>query len=98
MAIVKKYSASVPVQLEPAWRARLQAVADHPAVEVSLAAIVRHCIEAALPQLELEVGILNVEELDDEQLAALGVVRVEEKGPEPDNRAVGCFGGPPKQG
>jgi hypothetical protein len=97
MAVVKKYSATLPVQLTPEWKARVAAVADHPAVLVGMAEVVRDCIEAALPGIELQLGIRTLDDLSDDELMSYGVTRVpqEEEPPRKENRAAGCFGGPP---
>ncbi len=90
MAVKKKYTDALPVQLTPEWRARVKAVADHEQIQDSMAAVIRDCIEAALPNFELGLGLLDLDALDDDELARLGVQREPEATPE--DRSAGCFG------
>lgn len=73
MAIKKKFDAAVPVQMATSWKDRVQAVADHPQINDSLSSVIRDCIEQALPVFELELGIRELDDLDETELAALGL-------------------------
>jgi len=90
MAIKKQYTAALPVQLTPEWRERVKAVADHELVNISVAQVIRDCIEAALPSIEIQLGLLSLEELTDGELAARGLERP--TAPVREDRAAGCFG------
>jgi hypothetical protein len=59
MAVTRKYTQSIPVQLTEHWRDRVTAVCD--AANVSKAEIIRTCIEAILPTMELSLGIASEE-------------------------------------
>lgn len=101
--IKKKYGKSIPVQLTQEWRDRVQAVADHPRIEDSMASVIRDCIETALPGFEMELGLVEPEEEGDRGIPvftkiAPGPLPVEDRdrllGKE--DRSAGCFGGPPR--
>ena len=76
--------------VSPEMRKRVEAVAD--AAEVSMADIERICIGASLPTLELQYGLVDLDDLEDDALEALGLQRAPE--PVKENRAAGCFGAP----
>lgn len=59
MAVTKRYTQSIPVQLEPEWRDRVQAACD--TAGVSKAEIIRDCIKAVLPSIEVSLGIASDE-------------------------------------
>lgn len=93
MAIKKQYDATVPVQMTAAWKDRIKAVSDHERINDSIAAVVRDCIETALPGFELELGIRDLDDLDEAELEGLGLNRVPEGAPTPrEDRAKGSFG------
>lgn len=94
MAIKKQFDGKpVPVQLSAEWRERIKVVSDHPKISDSLAAVIRDCIETALPGFELELGIRDLDDLDEGELAALGLNKVEERpAPQREDRAKGSFG------
>lgn len=94
MAIKKKYGATIPVQMTQEWKDRIQAVADDPKINDSLAAVVRDCVEVALPGFELELGIRTLDDLSEGELEALGVTRqaAEAATPAREDRAKGSFG------
>lgn len=100
MAVKKQFTASLPVQLTPEWRDRLRAVADHEAVQSSIAAVIRDCIAFSLPGIEIQLGLLAIEDLTDEDLANMGLERTPEESEEDqkEDRSRGCFGGPPALG
>lgn len=90
MAKRAQLTAALPkLAVRPELRDRVARVAD--LAECGMSDIVRDCIEAQLPSIELELGVTTLEDFDDVQLAALGLARVPE---EPISRAAGCFGGP----
>ncbi len=98
MAIKKKFDGKpVPVQLAKDWRDRIQAVSDHPRINDSLAAVIRDCVETALPGFELNLGIRTLDDMEDFELEGLGVTREEVAGTQPaapqkEDRAKGSFG------
>lgn len=93
MAIRKHFDAAVPVQLERAWKDRIKVVSDHPKIQDSLAAVIRDCIETALPGFELELGIRGLDDLNEEELAALGLNKIPDQPTPPrEDRAKGSFG------
>ena len=96
MAVTRKYTDALPVQLTQAWRDRVKVVADHERIQDSMASVIRDCIETALPRWEIELGILDIAELDDEQLAAIGLARAVET-PRREDRAAGSFGWTPAE-
>lgn len=60
--------------------------------QVDKADVIRDALAAFLPSAKLELGLIELAELDDETLAALGVVR------EPETQTLpaipaGCWGG-----
>jgi hypothetical protein len=59
MAVTRKYTQSIPVQLTEHWRDRVTAVCD--AANVSKAEIIRTCIETVLPGMEMTLGIASEE-------------------------------------
>jgi hypothetical protein len=59
MAVTKKYTQSIPVQLTQGWRDRVQSVCD--AAQVSKAEIIRTCVETCLPSMEVALGIASEE-------------------------------------
>ena len=79
MAIRKQFVAAVPVQMTQEWKDRITAVADHPKITDSLAAVIRDCIAIQLPAFELELGIRTLDDLDEDELAGLGLDRVQER-------------------
>jgi hypothetical protein len=91
MAIKKQYTASIPVQLTPEWRERVQRVADDERVNLSMAQVIRDCILTALPNFELQLGYIEGDDLDD----LVEQVREEQAGTKKEDRSAGCFGGPP---
>ncbi len=99
MAIKKHFDAVVPVQLEQSWKDRIKAVSDHPKIQDSLAAVIRDCIETSLPGFELELGIRELDDLDEDELAALGLNKIPEQAPaKREDRARGSFGYEERQG
>ena len=95
MAIKKQYVAAVPVQMTQEWKDRVKAVADHETINDSLAAVIRDCIEVALPGFELELGIRTLDDLSEGEIEALGLNRVAKEAPaQPvrEDRARGSFG------
>lgn len=94
MAIKKQYDGKpVPVQLSAEWRDRIKAVSDHERINDSMAAVIRDCIEVALPGFELELGIRTIDDLDEGELEALGLNRLAEAPSAPrEDRAKGSFG------
>lgn len=94
MAVTKKFDGrTVPVQLTAEWRERIKVVSDHPKINDSLAAVIRDCVELALPGFELELGIRELDDLDEGELAALGLNKVaEQAAPQREDRARGSFG------
>ena len=93
MAIRKQYDATIPTQVTSEWKARIKAVADHERINDSMAAVVRDCIEVALPGFELELGIRDLDDLTDGELEALGLNRLAEEAPaQREDRAKGSFG------
>ncbi len=99
MAIKKHYDTVVPVQLEQAWKDRIKVVSDHPKIQDSLAAVIRDCIETTLPGFELELGIRELDDLSEDELAALGLNKVpEQPAPQREDRARGSFGYEARQG
>lgn len=82
MARKARYTDSLPVQMTPEMRARVLAVAD--AAEVACADVIRDCIENTLPSIELSLGLVDLEEEEETS-----------QQPPRENRAAGCFGGPP---
>lgn len=102
MAVKKKLTAAIPTQLTPEWRKRVRAVADHPRTQVSMAQVIRDCIEVALPGFELELGLIDLDDLSEGELQVLGLERApkEPEGPAPvrEDRAKGSFGWTPPQG
>lgn len=93
MAIKKQFDGKpVPVQLSAEWRERIAAVADHPKITDSLAAVIRDCIQIQLPAFELELGIRDIEDLDEDELASLGLNKVPDGPPAREDRAKGSFG------
>lgn len=94
MAVVRKYDATLPkVQVEQSLRDRLDRVADDPRVQCSLATVIRDCIEGALPSIELQLGFVELEDLEDDEAVELGG---EAADPPKEDRSAGCYGGPPK--
>lgn len=93
MAVKRKYTDSLPVQLTPEWRERIKAVADHEAVGVSMAEVIRDCIEVALPSIELALQIRAADELTE---LAQEMGTYDEPAPVREDRSAGLFGGPPK--
>lgn len=91
MAIKKKYGAAVPVQLTDDWKARVRTVADHERIQDSMAAVIRDCIEVALPGFELELGLRDLEDLTEGEVQALGLEKLPEE-PRREDRARGSFG------
>lgn len=92
MAKKAQLTESLPkLAVSPTTRQRVNAVAD--AAEVSMADVVRDCIENTLPSLELQFGLVDLDDLGEDALAAFGLQRTPE--PVKENRAAGCFGGPP---
>lgn len=82
MALKAKLTASLPkLAVTPTLRDRVQAVADR--VEVGMSEVVRDCIEAALPNFELQLGLVDFDELSDDDLARIGIARIEEPEEEP---------------
>jgi hypothetical protein len=59
VAVTKKYTQSIPVQLTQGWRNRVQGVCD--AAQVSKAEIIRTCVETCLPSMEVALGIASEE-------------------------------------
>ena len=100
MAIRKKYDATVPVQMAQDWKDRIQVVSDHPQINDSLAAVIRDCVEVALPGFELELGIRDIDDLSEGELEALGLNRVPAApaAPAREDRAKGSFGWVPPEG
>lgn len=110
MARKKKITKILSVGLTDSWFDRVAAVADHDRTQVSMAEVVRDCIEAALPGFELALQIRTLDDFDDEELQDLGLARKEDDAgrlgspellqanKEKENRAAGCFGGPPRAG
>ncbi len=101
MAIKKKFDGKpVPVQLSAEWRARIQEVSDHERINDSLAAVIRDCVEVALPGFELELGIRDLDDLTDGEVEALGLSREEAApaAPQVEDRAKGSFGWVPPKG
>lgn len=98
MAKTAKYTETLPVQLTPEWKARIKAVSDHPRIADGLAQVVRDCIELALPGFELELGLVELDDMDDAQIEALGITRPA-PAPEPqrEDRAKGSFGWTPPE-
>jgi hypothetical protein len=92
MALKKQYTASIPVQLTPEWRERVQRVADDERVNLSMAQVIRDCILAALPNFELQLGILEEDDIED-QVEHVREEQARAQGKE--DRSAGCFGGPP---
>lgn len=91
MAIKKQYTASIPVQLTPEWRERVQRVADDDRVNLSMAHVIRDCILTALPQFELQLGFIEEDDLED----VAENIRAEQATPAPkEDRAAGCAWGP----
>ena len=90
----KQYDATLTMQLTSEWRDRLKAVSDHERINDSIAAVVRDCIEVALPGFELELGIRTMDDLSEGELEALGLNRLAEEAPTPvrEDRARGSFG------
>lgn len=93
MAKKRQFDAAVPVQMTQDWKDRITAVSDHPKINDSIAAVIRDCIAIQLPAFELELGIRTLDDLDEDELAGLGLNKVEER-PEParEDRARGSFG------
>jgi hypothetical protein len=91
MAIKKQYTASIPVQLTPEWRERVQRVADDEQVNLSMAQVIRDCILAALPNFELQLGYIEVDDLK----GLMDEAREEQQSKPREDRSAGCFGGPP---
>ncbi len=100
MAVTRKNNATVPVQMEQAWKDRVKAVADHERINDSLAAVIRDCVEVALPGFELELGIRDLDDLTDGEVEALGLSREEAApaAPQVEDRAKGSFGWVPPTG
>jgi len=97
MAIKKQYDATVPTQMTSEWKARVKAVADHERINDSLSAVIRDCIEVALPGFERELGIRTLDDLSEGELEALGLNRLAEEAEKPtvtgrEDRARGSFG------
>jgi hypothetical protein len=89
MAIKARLTASLPkLAVDPATRDRIQRSAD--VAEVSMADVVRSCIEAALPRIELQLGVVTLDDLDADTLASLGIERHEEEAP--PAAPPGCWG------
>lgn len=93
MAVKRKYTDSLPVQLTPEWRERIKAVADHERVNASMAEVIRDCIESALPDFEFS---LQIRALDEETGLTEQMELYEEIAPAKEDRSAGLFGGPPK--
>jgi hypothetical protein len=95
MAIKKQYTASIPVQLTPEWRERVQHVADDERVNVSMAQVIRDCVATALPAFELQLGYIKLDDDDDLEEQAENI-RGEQEAPRPkEDRSAGCAWGPP---
>lgn len=92
MARKAQLTASLPkLAVSEEMRRRVQAVAD--VAEVSMADVARDCIEAQLGTLELQLGLVTLDDLEDHALAALGLVRNEEPDePVKEDRAANCWG------
>ena len=91
MAIKKRYTTAIPVQLEKDWRDRVQRVADDERVNLSMAQVIRDCIITALPAFELQLGFIDG---DDDEVAEQ--IRAEQEvEPVKEDRSAGCAWGPP---
>jgi len=74
----KKFTERADCLLTPDWKARLEAVANHPRILDTNSSVVRDCITTALPQFEAALGIIpDGEDKDDgvDLRAELGVPR-----------------------
>ena len=84
MAKKAQLTESLPkLAVSPEMRRRVDAVAE--AGEVSMADVVRDCIEHTLPLLELQLGVVDLDDLEE----------TPDPTPAREDRAAGCFGGPP---
>jgi len=84
MAKKAQLTESLPkLAVSPEMRKRVDAVAE--AGEVSLADVVRDCIEHTLPLMELQLGLVDLDDVEE----------TPEMTPLREDRAAGCFGGPP---
>ena len=70
-------------------RARVEAVAN--AAEVSMADVERDCLLATLPTMELQLGLVDLDDLEEDQLKELGLAP-RPAPPALENRAANCFG------
>lgn len=61
----KKFTERADCLLTPEWKARLEAVANHPRILDTNSSVVRDCITTALPQFEAQLGIIPDGEDDD---------------------------------
>lgn len=66
MARTAKLTSSLPkLAVTPELRDRVEAVAD--AAEVGMSDVVRDCIMAVLPSLELQLGLVEIEDIDEHE-------------------------------
>jgi hypothetical protein len=82
MAKKAQLTESLPkLSVTPEMRRRVQAVAD--AAEVGMSDVVRDCIVAMLPGIELQLGLIDLDDLNEEDLARVDPwVKHEEELPE----------------
>lgn len=82
MAVTAKLTESLPkLAVSPEMRARVQAVADK--VEVGMSEVVRDCISEALPKFELALGLVDLDELSQDDLEALGLAVLDDEPEKP---------------
>ncbi len=72
--------------VDPELRRRVEGVAD--AAEVGMADVQRDCLEAGLPALELQFGLVDLDDVVEDVPAVI----------KKEDRSAGCFGGPPAAG
>lgn len=80
-------------------RGDVEAVANTAGVD--MADVIRDALAAQLPIMALGLGLLVLDDLEDDQVAALGLERVappEPAVPVKEDRSRGLFGGPPVVG
>jgi hypothetical protein len=92
MAVKAQYQKSIPVQLTTEWYDRIKAIADDERCNLSMATVIRDCIENVVPGIELQLGLVDPEEVDEEEAVVVTAAPAKKR----EDRTVGLFGGPPR--